>query len=325
MITRRELLLVFGAGALAAPLSAFAQQPSAKVPRIGVLWPNPPATFEFFRQGMSELGYAEGRNISFEYRWAQDKLGQLPELAADLVSMKVDVILALAPQAGLAAKGATQTIPIVCVAIGDPIASGLVTSLAHPDGNLTGTTRMLSEMSVKHLEFLKQVVPSLSRVAVLWNPDNTSHTPALKAVEATARSLSLQLQPLAVHAPSEFDSVFAAIARERANGILFLADPVFFIHLKRVTELIASARLPAVSNFTEYPKLGGLMGYSPSIPEEFRLAASYIDKILKGAKPGDLPIQQPTKFELVINRKTAKTLGLKIPQELLLRADKVIE
>jgi putative ABC transport system substrate-binding protein len=308
----------------AAPLVTEAQQPG-RIPRIGVLWPSPPATFEPFRRGLSDLGYTEGRNIAFEYRWAADKLDQLPELAAELVRAKVDLILTLAPIAALAAKNATRTIPIVVVAIGDPVASGLVANLAHPGGNLTGTTRMLTEMSIKHVEYLKLAVPSLSRLAVLWQPANTSHAPALKAVEATSRSLAVQIQSLPVRALSEFESVFAAIARERANGILVLADPIFFIHLGRIAELVASARLPAICNWTEFPRLGGLMGYSPSLPDEFRHAATHVDRILKGANPGDLPFEQPTKFEMVINLKTAKALGVTIPKDLLLRADEVIQ
>jgi len=211
------------------------------------------------------------------------------------------------------------------VAIGDPLASGLASSLAHPGGNLTGMTRMLSEMSVKHVELLKQAVPSLSRLAVLFNPGNSSHAPALNAVADTAQALSVQVRPFRVRAPAEIDPVFAAVRSERADGVLFLADPIFFPHLKRIAELVDSGHLPAIANFVEFPKLGGLMGYAPSIPDEFRHAARHVDKILRGAKPGDLPVEQPTKFELVINLKTAKALGLTIPPTLLARADEVIE
>jgi len=322
---RREVLALLG-GLLAASaaLRASAQQVT-RASRIGILWPNPPATFEFLRQGLRELGHVEGRNITFEYRWAEGRLGELPELAAELVRLKVDLIVTLAPPATVAAKNATRTIPIVFVAIGDPVTSGLVPSLARPGGNLTGTTRMLIEMSAKHIQLLKEAVPSVSRVAVLWNPGNTSHAPALSAVESTARSLSLQVRALEVRNVTDLESAFAAISHERADGILFIADPIFFIHLKRMAELIAASRLPAISNFTEFPMLGGLMGYAPSIPEEFRRAATYVDKILKGAKPGDLPIQQPTQFELIVNLKTAKALGLSIPPSLLLRTDQVIE
>ncbi len=320
---RREFLALLG-GAAVWPLAARGQQFKA-ISRIGVLWPNPPASFEPIRQGLRDLGYAEGRNINFEFRWAEGRLDQLPALGAELVALHVDLIITLAPPATLAAKSASQTIPIVFVGIGDPLASGLVSSLAHPGGNLTGTTRMLSEMSVKHVELLKQAVPSLSRLAVLFNPGNSSHEPALKAVATTAQALSVQVRPFQVRGPVEIDAVFAAVRSERADGVLFLADPIFFIHLKRMTELVNSEHLPAIANFVEFPKLGGLMGYAPSIPDEFRHAARHIDKILRGAKPGDLPVEQPTKFELVINLKTAKALGLTIPPTLLARADEVIE
>jgi putative tryptophan/tyrosine transport system substrate-binding protein len=276
-------------------------------------------------KGLKERGYIEGQSIGFEFRWAEAKLDQLPELARELVSISVDVIVTLAPPATVAARNTTQTIPIVFVGIGEPVASGLVTSLARPGANLTGTTRMLPEMSTKHVELLKASVPSLSKLAVLWNPMNTSHRPALQAVEAAARSLSLQIHPLEVGGPGELDGVFAAIFRERADGLLFIADPVFFINLKRMADFVASNRLPAIANFVEFPKLGGLMGYAPSIPDEFRHAAGHIDKILKGAKPADLPVEQPTKFQLVINLRAAKALGLTVPPTLLVIADEVIE
>jgi putative ABC transport system substrate-binding protein len=323
-VGRRQFLSVLG-GATVAWSGSTRAQPAKKIPKIGVLWPNPPATFELMRQALRGFGYVEGQNISFEFRWAEGKLDQLPDLALELVRLRVDVILTLAPQATLAAKSATQTIPIVFVAMGDPVASRVVSSLARPGGNLTGTTRMLPEMSVKHVELLKEVVPALSKLAVLWNPTNSSHEPALSAINATARALSLQVRPLEVRAPTELDSTFAAIAGERADGVLFIADPVFFIHLRQMVDLVTSNRLPAVANFVEFPKLGGLMGYAPSLPNEFQHAASQIDKILKGAKPADLPIEQPTKFDLVINVTTAKTLGLTVPQTLLATADEVIE
>jgi putative ABC transport system substrate-binding protein len=322
-IGRRDVMAALG-GAVAWPVVARAQA-VIKTPRIGVLWPNPPATFEFLRRGLKERGYSEGQNIRFEFRWAEGKLDQLPELARELVGIPVDVIVTLAPQAASAAKGATQTIPIVFVAIGEPVASGLVASLARPGGNLTGTTRMLPEMSAKHVELLKQAVPSLSKLAVLWNPMNTSHQPALQAVEAVARSLSLQAYPLEVKRPAELDNAFATISREKADGLLFIADPVFFINLERMADFVAVNRLPAIANFIEFPKLGGLMGYAPSIPEEFGHVAGHIDKILKGAKPADLPVELPTKFQLVINLKTAKTLGLTVPDKLIGTANEVIE
>ena len=277
------------------------------------------------REGLKDLGYVEGRNIDFEFRWAEGKLDQLPDLARELVGIPVDLIVTLAPPATLAARNATSTIPIVFVAIGEPVASGLVASLARPGANLTGTTRMLPEMSAKHVELLKAAVPSLNKLAVLWNPINTSHRPALKAVETAALSLSLQVRALEVKGPAELDSIFGVISREKADGFLFIADPVFFINLKRMVDFAASSRLPAIANFIEFPKLGGLMGYAPSIPDEFQHAAGHIDKILRGAKPADLPVELPTRFQLVINLKTAKTLGLTVPRSLLPAADEVIE
>ena len=321
---RRNFITLLGGAAAAWPLAAHAQQ-GKKIPRIGVLWPNPPATFDFLQQGLKDFGYVEGRNIAFEFRWAEGALDKLPEMAAELVRLQVDVIVTLAPQATLAAKQATQTIPIVFVAMGDPVASGVVSSLARPDANVTGTTRMISEMSAKHVELLKEAVPSLRKLAVLWNPTNSSHRPAMQAVDATARALSLQVQPLEVRAVAEFDGSFDAIVRDKADGLLFIADPVFFIQLRRMADFVGANRLPAICNFTEFPKLGGLMGYAPSLPDEFRHAAGHIDKILKGAKPADLPVEQPTRFQLVINLKTAKALGLEIPPTLLARADEVIE
>ena len=321
---RRTFITLLGGAAAAWPLAAHAQQ-GKKIPRIGVLWPNPPATFDFLQQGLKDFGYVEGRNITFEFRWAEGALDKLPEMAAELVRLQVDVIVTLAPQATLAAKQATQTIPIVFVAMGDPVASRVVSSLARPDANVTGTTRMISEMSAKHVELLKEAVPSLRKLAVLWNPTNSSHRPAMQAVDATARALSLQVQPLEVRAVAEFDGSFDAIVRDKADGLLFIADPVFFIQLRRMADFVGANRLPAICNFTEFPKLGGLMGYAPSLPDEFRHAAGHIDKILKGAKPADLPVEQPTRFQLVINLKSAKALGLDVPPMLLARADEVIE
>src|SRR5262245_15944018 len=324
MTTRRAFITLLGGAVAAWPLIARAQQ-GKRIPRIGVLWPNPPATFDWLRQGLKDFGYVDGQTVAFEFRWAEGKLDQLPELAAELVRLPVDVIVTLAPQATLAAKQATQTIPIVFVAMGDPVASGVVSSLARPDANVTGTTRMISEMSAKHVELLKEAVPSLRKLAVLWNPTNSSHRPAMQAVDATARALSLQVQPLEVRAVVELDGSFDAIVRDKADGLLFIADPVFFIQLRRMADFVGANRLPAICNFTEFPKLGGLMGYAPSLPDEFRHAAGHIDKILKGANPAELPVEQPPRFQLVINLKSAKALGLDVPPMLLARADEVIE
>jgi len=321
-IGRRGFALTLGA-TLLLPRPSGAQP--KRMPRVGVLWPNPPATFEPLRQGLAQLGYVEGRTISFEYRWAERQLGQLPELAAELVALKVDIIVTLAPPATQAAKNATQTIPIVFVAVGDPVASGLIANFARPGGNLTGTTRMTSEMTVKHLEILKEAVPVLSHVGVLWNPGNSAHPPALRLLEPTARALHVKLSLGEVRSPADLEPSVASVVRERTDGLIFLPDPIFFIHLRRMVELVAAAQLPAITLFTEFPRLGGLMGYAPSLPEEFRRAAGHVDKILKGNQAGELPVQEPTIFEFVVNLKAAAALGLRIPRSLLLRADEVIQ
>jgi putative tryptophan/tyrosine transport system substrate-binding protein len=320
---RREFVVALGMAAVW-PLALRAQEPK-KTPLIGVLWPNPPSQFELIRQPLADLGYIEGKNIRFEFRWAEGAIDKLPELAMELVRIPVDLMITLAPPATLAAQRATQTIPIVFVAMGDPLASGVVASLARPGGNLTGTTRMISEMSAKHVQLLKEIDPALSNLAVLWNPNNSSHPPALRAVQSSARSLSLQIQPFELRAATDLDVVLAAAVDSRANGLLFIADPIFFIHLKRVADFVAANRLPAIGNFLEFPKLGGLMGYAPSLPDEYRHAANHIDKILKGARPADLPVEQPTKFQLVINLNAAKLFGLSVPPALLASADEVIE
>jgi len=323
-VYRRDFIKAVATSVFSWPLVAHAQQ-SKKMPVVGVLWPNPPNQFEFIRQPLAELGYIEGKNIRFEFRWAEGALDRLPELAQELVRIPVDLIVTLAPPATLAAKRATQTIPIVFVAMGDPLASGVVTSLARPGGNLTGTTRMISEMSAKHVELLKEVYPPLSNLAILWNPNNSSHPPALKSAQASAQSLSLQTRLMEVRAVGDLDTVFATIGDQQGNGLLFIADPIFFIQLKPMAEFTTRSRLPSIANFVEFPKLGGLVGYAPSLPDEFRHAATHIDKILKGAKPADLPVEQPTKFQLVINLKTAKNIGISVPPMMLTRADEVIE
>ena len=321
---RRDFIKVVAGSAASWPLTARAQKP-LKAPVIGVLWPNPPSQFEPIRQGLKDLGYVEGKNIHFEFRWAEGALDKLPEIAWELVHIPVDLMVTLAPQATVAARRATRTIPIVFVAMGDPVASGVVANLARPGANLTGTTRMIVDMSAKHVEILKEVHPALSNLAVMWNPNNSSHLSALKAAETSARALSVQALPLEVRSVADLDTAFQATLQKRSDGLLFIADPIFFIHLKRMTEFVTVNRLPAIANFVEFPKIGGLVGYAPSLPEEYRHAANHIDKILKGANPADLPVEQPTKFQLVINLKTAKMLGLTVPPTFLTRADEVIE
>jgi putative ABC transport system substrate-binding protein len=313
---------------LVAPFSAEAQ-PADTVPRVGFLLAGSRSdsiqrVVDDLRQGLRELGYVEGQTITIEYRWAEGKEERLPDLAAELVRLKVDVIVATIAAAVRAAKHATKAIPIVMV-VNDPVAAGFVTTVARPGGNITGLSMMSPDVVGKQLELLREVVPKISRVAVLWNPANPGSAPQLRQAEVVARALRMQLQPLEAHSPSEIDRAFAAMTRERAGALLVLLDPILARHRERIAELAAKSRLPAMYALRLHVEAGGLMAYGANIFDLYRRAAIYVDKILKGAKPGDLPIEQPTKFELVINMKTAKALGLTIPSSLLMRADQVIE
>ena len=316
---------------LAAPLATATAQPPEKVPRVGYLSPGSPSEpfrqrrFEAFRQGLRELGYVEGQNIAIESRWAEGKYDRYPALAADLVRLKVDVIVAVGGRASEVAKHATRTIPIVMSVVIDPLGSGLVASLARPGGNVTGISLMTPDLVGKQLEVLKEVVPKVSRVALLWNPDNPGSAAQLREAEAAARALGVRLQILAARDPQEIDSAFAAMTRGRAAALVVLADAILLNQRRQIAELAAERRLPAVYGPSEHAEAGGLMAYSANLLDLERRAATYVDKILKGAKPADLPVQQPTKFELVINLKTAKALGLTIPPSILQRADRVIE
>jgi putative ABC transport system substrate-binding protein len=311
-----------------APLAADAQ-PAAKVYRIGLLGGTPPTAeprlWEGFFQGLRELGYVEGQNILIEGRWYGEQTERLPALAAELVRLKVDVIVAGAPPAPEAAQRATSTIPIVFASHGDPVGSGLVASLARPGGNVTGLSILSPELVGKQLQLLKEAVPRISRVAVLWNPTIPIQELVLREAEVAARSLKVQLQVLEARAPGDFASAFSAMTKDRAGGLISLGGSIFFAQRTRIAELAAQSRLPAMYGQREYAEAGGLMAYGASIRENWRRAATYVDRLLKGAKPADLPVEQPTKFELVINLKTAKALGLTIPQSLLLRADEVIQ
>ncbi len=310
---------------LAAPLTADAQQP-AKVPRVGYLSPAPGAHLvEAFRQGLRDLGWVEGQNISIEVRSAEGKYERLPELAAELVRLKVDVIFASTTPAALAAKQATTTIPIVIGFVADPIGSGLVASLARPGGNITGWTHLGRDLRGKYLDLLKEAVPGATRIGVLFNPANPIHGPSLKDVEAAARALKVQLHPVGVQDPEELENAFSALARKRVKALIVLPDGMFLAQGDRIIALAARRRLPAMYGVTELAKAGGLMGYGVDLPDMHRRGASFVDRILKGAKPADLPVEQPTRFYLVINLKTAKALRLTIPRSILLRADQVIE
>jgi putative ABC transport system substrate-binding protein len=311
---------------LLAPLAAEAQ-PAGKVPRVAYLTPDPGRQrgLEAFRQGLRELGYVEGRNISIESRSAEGKDDRLPALAADLVRSKVDVIVATSGAATRAVQQTTRTIPIVMSLVNDPVGSGLVASLARPGGNVTGLTIMAPDLMAKRLELLKEVVPKVSRVALLQNPDNPASAAQLREAEAAARALGVQPQTLEARNPQEIEGAFAAMIRERAGALLILSDAIFFTQRRQIAELAAKGRVPSIIGTRDYPDAGGLMAYGPNFLDLERRAATFVDRILKGAKPDDLPVEQPTKFDLVINLKTAKALGLTIPQWLLLRADHVIQ
>jgi putative ABC transport system substrate-binding protein len=330
VITRREFIGTLASGLLAAPRASEAQQ-DVKVARIGYLATNlagNPHGREAFRQGLRDLGYVEGRNVVIEYRDAEGKLKRLPALATELVALKVDVIVAASTAAALAAKQATRTLPIVFPVVADPVTEALVASLARPGGNVTGSSNLAPELVGKRLEQLTQAVPGVSRVAVLWHPGNLgdlTEKDMLKAAEVAARALGVRLQFVEARGPEDFNRAFSGMTRVRAGALTVLASSMFFGERSHLVDLAAKNWLPAVYTSREYVDAGGLMSYGPNQAELYRRAATYVDKILKGAKPGDLPVEQPTKFELIINLKTAKALGLTIPQPVLGRADQIIE
>jgi len=329
LIDRRTFLAGAGAALLATPLAAEAQQ-AAKVPRIGWLSANlgaSPHLKEAFRQGLRDVGYVEGRDVVIEYRDAEGKPERLPALAAELVALKVDVIVSGSTPGILAAKQATKTIPIVFIGTADPVGSGLVTSLARPGGNVTGLSLLAPELVGKRLELLKQAVPGVTRVAVLWQPGGLgerTEQDQLKGADAAARALGVRPQFVEAPGPADIDRAFSDITRARAGALTVLTGTMFFVERRRLVDLAAKNRLPAVYPWREGVDAGGLMSYGPNIPDLFRRAATYVDKILKGSKAGDLPVEQPTKFELLINLKAAKALGLTIPPSVLARADHVV-
>jgi putative ABC transport system substrate-binding protein len=307
---------------------AEAQQPT-KVPRIAYLSASTASSqtprTEAFRQGLRELGYAEGKSIVIEYRWAEGKFDRLPDLATELVRLKVDVIVTAGGTSTRAVKEATVTIPIVMAFGDDPVGSGFVASLARPGGNITGLATLAPELSGKRLELLKETVPRLSRVAVFGTSTRPGNAQSLKEVELAAGALKVKLQYLDVLSPKDIETAFQAASKERADALLVLEAPLFLSHRTRIADLAVNSRLPAMYPQSDYMDAGGLMFYGPSITDLFRRAATYVDKILKGAKPADLPVEQPIKFELVINLKAAKQIGLTIPPNVLARADKVIK
>jgi len=327
MNKRRKLITALGASALTAPLPSFAQQP-VKIARIGFLGAASATGFakqlDGFRLGLRDFGYTEGKNIVIEYRWAEGNYARLAELAAELVRSNVDVIVTHGTPGTRAAKGATTTMPIVMAVSGDAVATGLVVSLPRPGGNVTGSTFFGPELSAKQIELLKEILPRITLVAALLNPDNPVIGPMLKAIETTTKSLRLGLQQFAVRGPNEFENAFSAMVQKSIEAVAIQEDGMLNANVRTAGDLAMRKRLPLVGN-TEVPQAGGLLGYGVNFPEMFRRAAYFVDKILKGAKPADLPVEQPTVFDLVINMKTAKALGIQIPQSVLLRATEVIQ
>jgi len=328
--SRRGCLIAICASAVAAPLRAFAQAP-AKVWRVGYLSQSPPvpelkSNKDAFLRGMRDLGYVEGKNLIMEWRYADDHIERLPALAAELVQLKVDVIVTAGTPAVSAAQKATATIPIVFGNAADPVGSGFVKSLARPGGNLTGLSNVAVDISSKLLEMLLSTVPKVSRVAILLSPDNASHARVLMDVQsAAAQRASVKILPVHARTPAEIDTAFSMMARDKAEAAIIPGETLFNGRVHQIAELAIKHRLPSICVHLQYAEVGGLMSYGHTVTTQYQRAATYVDKILKGAKPGELPVEQPTTLELSINRKTAAALGIRIPQEVLVRADKVIE
>jgi putative ABC transport system substrate-binding protein len=326
-MSRQTLVLFVTTVILAFVPIAEAQQPK-KVPRIGFLSlapAGPHPTHEAFRQGLRDLGYIEGQNIAIEYRSAADQSNRLPNLAVELVGLKVDVIVAAGSQAVRAAQQATKTIPVVMTSSSDPVGTGFVASLARPGGNITGLSLLSPELSTKRLELLKEIVAGLSRAAVFWNPDDPPAKLSLRETEAAAKELAIQLQPLEVRVANDLESAFRLASKEHAQALLILPAPIMNARAGQIAELASKNRLASSSFASEFPDAGGLMSYGVNLADLYRRAATYVDKILKGRKPADLPVEQPMKFEFIINLKAAKQIGLTIPPNVLARADRVIK
>jgi putative tryptophan/tyrosine transport system substrate-binding protein len=325
---RRDFTVLFVVGTALWPLHIHAQQ-SRKIPRIGVLLPGAPASFSLrtnaFLDGLKELGYVEGRTIEVEWKWGDDQLDTLSELAADLVRSNVDVLVTGGTSAAKALKATTRTIPIVMAIVGDPVAAGLVDNLARPGGNATGFSIVAPELGTKRLELLKEIVPNLSSIAVLSNSKNPQSKIEMEEMQTAAQAMALQLHPVEISTEDELENAFAAMNGAAAQALIVLTDPILFSQRKRIIDLASEYKLPAAYFFQGFVEEGGLMSYGPSDTDLFRRAAGYVDRILKGATPGDLPVEQPTKFDLYINLRTAKALGVPIPETFLARADKVIE
>ena len=327
MISRRKFVGVLAGGALAFLRQAKAQQPG-KVWRIGFLAggarPSDGAPPAALREALRELGYVEGTSVSYVGRWAEAKKVRLPKLAAEMVSLKVDLIVAFGGSAHQAAKEATSTIPIVIVNAGDPVATGLIASLARPGGNVSGITDQATELSAKRLELLREAMPHASRIAVLWNADDRSMTLRYREIEKAAHVLGVTVRPLGVREPDDFNDAFSAMIREPPDALLMVTDALTNLNRRRILDFAAAQRLPAMYEFGFLVREGGLMSYGPDLGDSFRRAAVYVDRILKGANPGELPVEQPNRYYLLVNLRTAKALGITIPQSLLVRADEVI-
>ena len=323
---RREFVALLGGAAVAWPLAARTQQ-SGKIHAIGLLSPasRSPSVVPALFDALAELGWIEGKNVVFERRYAENRLERLPELAAELVRLNVDVIVAIGTPGPLAAKRATSTIPIVMAAAGDPLGSGLVASLARPGGNVTGMSLMAPDLGGKRLELLKELLPRLARVAVLWNATNPYAAIVFKEMQAAGPTLGIEVQSFEVRSPDDFDGAFGIARRQRPDALITVEDPLTFSHRKRIADFAIGQQLPSLHGIREFAAAGGLMSYGASLADLYRHAAGYVDKILRGAKPADLPVQQPSKFEFVVNLKIARTLGLRIPDKLVALADEVIE
>ena len=324
MIDRRTFIGTLAGGLLASPFTTFAQQPT-KLPRIGILGNEDTQPWQGFRQGLRDFGYVDGRNVTIESRWSEGKTERLPALAIELVQLKVDVIVASSTQAVRAAKQATSTIPIVMAVSSYPDKIGLVESLARPGANVTGLSNVASEVGGKRLQLLREIAPKVSRVAVLWNPASPVEPLGYREMQAAAAAAGVEIQSIEVRTPDDYSAAFASVTGNRADALYAFGNPVNFKNRQLIADFASKSRLPSIYEERLFVESGGLLSYAPSFTDLFRRASTYVDKILKGAKPADLPVEQPTKFELVINLKTAKVLGLTIPPSLLLRADDVIQ
>jgi len=327
-MNRRDFITLLTGTAAAWPVAAGAQQP-AKLPRVGILWPTPLSSnghlLEAFRQGLRELGYVEGQNMTIEFRSAEGQTERLADLAAELVHLPVDVIQTATSPTTRAAQQATRTIPIIMGNSQDPVSEGFIASLARPGGNITGQTLFSPDLAGKRLQLLREVVPTLSRVAVLWNVDDPALALSLRETMIAAQALRIEFRSLGVQGPSEFETAFQTATQENIGALIVLEDPFTFRYRPELARLANSSRLPAMYGLREYAEAGGLIAYGPNIAQIYRRSATYVDKILKGAKPAELPVEQPTRFELIINLRTAKALGLTLPPTMLVLADQVIE